>query len=305
MTRFIIKLFLIVGINVAIAMGILAVVDSRRSFQQWETDSILYATPRNADFDFVCLGTSHARVFSEFKGNYDFIVRELGMTFFNLAVPFGGGILPGKMFLEYFFGKGNRTKSIILFLDPFMMFCDGSNRYHRFVFYEPFRPRFLTELIQNDIPIQQIITYVRSKFGRYWFARQPLVRERDPRVVKPKDNDAELAQKRTEILYPDGLEDATFRRYCADLVEILEMAKRHGSRMIIIFPPTLLGPELGAPWVLEFLDQCKSRFTFEFYDYTSALQDLSLFADHDHLNSKGVEHFAKKYLEPILRRQHA
>jgi hypothetical protein len=305
MRRFLVKLSLLVGINVAIALCIITFVDARRSFQQWETDSILYATPKNEDFDFVCLGTSRARVFSEFKGNHDFVVRELGMKFLNLAIPFGGGILPEKMLLRYFFARGNRAKTVVFFLDPFMMFSDGSNKYHRFVFYEPFRVRFLFELIRNDIPIQQVITYVRSKFGYYWFVRGPVVKERDPRVAKQNETDAAMAEKRMESLYPDGLDERIFRRYCKDLAAILEMARKNDSRMIIIFPPTLLGPEPGAPWVREFLEQCKPRYDFEFYDYTTVLQDTGLFADHDHLNSKGFEYFVKEYIDPILRKQHA
>jgi len=304
MRRFLVKLSLLVGINVAIALCIITVVDAQRPFEQWETDSILYATPKNEDFDFVSLGTSRTRVFSEFKGNHDFVVRELGMKFLNLAVSFGGGILPEKMFLKYFFERGNETKAVVFFLDPFVMFSDGSNLYHRFVYYEPFRPRFLLELFRNGVPIQRIITYVRSKFGSYWFERRFVVKEIDPRVAKREDTDAEMARKRMESLYPEGLDEAIFNRYCKDLVEILAMSRDHGARMIIIFSPTLLGPEPGASWVTKFLEQCKPHYAFEFYDYTNAIQDYGLFADHDHLNSKGFEFFVKQYLEPILRKEH-
>lgn len=304
MKRFLIKISLLVGINVAIALIIMTVIDARRSFQQWETDSILYVTPKNESYDFVSLGTSRGRVFSEFKDNHDFVVRELGMKFLNLAISFGGGILPEKMFLKYFFDRGNHTKAVVFFLDPFMMFSDGSNKYHRFVYYEPFRPRFLLELFRNGIPIQRIITYVRSKFGSYWFVRGPVVKERDPRVAQRKDTDAEMKLKRMDSLYPEGLDRDIFKGYCEDLVEILGMAKNHGARMIIIFAPTLLGPEPGARWVTEFLDTCKSRYEFEVYDYTDLIQDYGYFADHDHLNSRGFEFFVKQYLEPILRKQH-
>ena len=304
MKRFLIKISLLVGINVAIGMIVMTVIDARRSFQQWETDSILYVTPKNESYDFVSLGTSRARVFSEFKDNHDFVVRELGMRYLNLAISFGGGILPEKMFLKYFFDRGNHTKAVVFFLDPFMMFSDGSNRYHRFVYYEPFRPMFLLELFRNDIPIQRIITYVRSKFGSYWFVRGPVVKERDPRVAQRNDTDAEMKLKRMDSLYPEGLDGDIFKGYCEDLVEILGMAKDHGARMIIIFAPTLLGPEPGARWVTEFLDTCKPRYEFEVYDYTDLIQDYGYFADHDHLNSRGFEFFVKQYLEPILRKQH-
>jgi len=304
MKRFLIKIALLAAINIAIALGIIAFVDARRSFQQWETDSILYVTPRNEAFGFVTLGTSRTRIFSEFKGNYDFATRELGMKYLNLAIPFGGGILPEKMFLKYFFDRGNTAKNVVFFLDPFMMFSDAYNLQHRFVFYEPFRPRFLLELYRNGIPIQRIITYVRSKFGLYWFQRRAIVRESDPRIAKHRDNDAEMARKRVESLYPEGMNEKTFQRYAKELTDILDMAQSHDARTIIIFPPTLLGPEPGAPRVKTLLDACKTRYAFEMYDYTDAMRDYAYFADHDHLNCNGFQFFAKKYLEPILRNRH-
>ena len=304
MRRFLFKLTALVAINVAIAAVILVTVDARRSYRQWETDSILYVTPKNEVFDFVTLGTSRARIFSEFKSNFDFIGRELHMKHLNLAIPFGGGIRPGKMFLEYFFDRGNQTKAVVLFLDPFMMFSDGSNKYHRFVYYEPFRVRFLFKLIANDIPVQRIITYVRSKFGRYWFEREFVVKDTDPRVAQRGEDDAAMARKRMESLYLDGLNEEAFARYSADLAAIMDLAKQHGARMIVVFAPTLLGPEPGAPRVMQFLDECRKSHDFEVHDLTNAIQDYACFADHDHLNSRGFELLVKQYLEPILRKPH-
>lgn len=304
MKRFLVKLTLLAAINIAIALAIIAFVDACRSFQQWETDSILYVTPKNAAFDFVTLGTSRTRIFSEFKGNYDFATRELGMNYLNLAIPFGGGILPEKMFLKYFFDRGNTAKTVVFFLDPFMMFSDAYNLQHRFVFYEPLRPRFLLDLFRNGIPIQRIITYVRSKFGLYWFQRGVTVKESDPRVAKHRDNDAEMARKRMESLYPEGTNEKTFQRYAKELTTIFDMAKAHGARMVVIFPPTLLGPEPGAPQAKTFLAACKERYSFDFYDYTDAMRDYAYFADHDHLNSNGFQLFVKTYLAPILKGRH-
>ena len=303
MKRFLFKLALLAAINIAVALAIITFVDARRSFRQWETDSILYVTPKNEAFDFVTLGTSRARIFSEFKGNYDFATRELGMKYLNLAIPFGGGILPEKMFLEYFFDHGNTAKTVVLFLDPFMLFSDAYNLQHRFVFYEPFRPSFLAGLLRNRIPIQQVITYVRSKFGLYWFQRAATVKESDPRVAKHRENDAEMVRKRIASLYPEGLSEKAFERYAKDLAGIMDIAKRHEARLVIISPPTLLGPEPGAPKLAAFLNDCKARYTFEAYDYTNEMQDYAFFADHDHLNSTGFQFFVKTYIEPILRKR--
>jgi hypothetical protein len=158
----------------------------------------------------------------------------------------------------------------------------------------------LIQLATNGIPVQRIITYVRSKFGYYWFIRGPVVKDSDPRVVERKESDEEMRRKRMDTLYPDGLDEGTFLRYARELDRIFEMAQRRHARMIVAFAPTLLEPEPGAPRAQAFLAEAKNRYPIEVYDFTNALDDYGLFADHDHLNSRGFRYFVKQYLEPIL-----
>ncbi len=301
MKKFAFKAAALIALNVLAGLAVLAVIDARHTDKQWETDSILYVIPRDTPFDLVTMGTSRARVFSEFKNNCEFAERELGARFLNLAIPFGGGIRPEKMFLENFFDRGNTAKAVVLFLDPFMLFADDFNKYHRFVFYEPFRIRFLIELFQNDIPIQRIITYIRSKFGLYWIFRESVVKEWDPRVAHATPDEKEMVRKRIDSLYPEGLSETAFSRYTQDLDAIFKMVQAHGARMIVVFAPTLLGPEPGAAKTVAWLEGRKRTYPIEFHDFTNAMQDYAYFADHDHLNTKGFEYFVTQHLKPILQ----
>ncbi len=298
--RFLIRASVLVALNVALAWAVLWAAGAYRSYEQWETDSILYATPKNASFDFVSLGTSRTRIFSEFKDNYDFVAHDLGLRFLNLAIPFGGGILPERLFLENFFERGNRTKAVVLFLDPFTVFSDRLNREHRFVYYEPFRVRFLAKLVVNRFPFERIATYVRSKFGRYWFERGPMVKNRDGRVVDIAHIDPMAFRKRLNGLYPEKLDESNFERYMQDVVRIVDMAAKHQSKAYIVLLPTLLGEEPGYAKVMAFLAQCRAQHPFALYDWSKSMQDPKFFADHDHLNYEGFKYLAKNLLQPAL-----
>lgn len=291
----------IVAVNVALAWAVLWATGSYRSYAQWETDSILYATPRNTPFDFVSLGTSRTRIFSEFKANHDFVAHDLGLRFLNMAIPFGGGILPERLFLENFFDRGNSAKTVVVFLDPFVLFSDRLNREHRFVYYEPFRMRFLIKLMANRFPAERIMTYVRSKFGRYWFERDPMTKDRDERVVDMAHTDPAAQRKRMENLYPEGLNASHFARYSREVVRILDMASDHGSQALIVILPTLLGEEPGHKQTIAFLEQCRAQRPFMLYDWSKTMQEARFFADHDHLNHEGFKHMAQHFLLPALK----
>lgn len=298
--RFLLRAGAIVVINIMLAWGILCATGAYRSYEQWETDSVLYATPRNTTFDFLSLGTSRARIFSEFKDNHDFVVNDLGLHFLNLAIPFGGGILPERLYLENFYERGNRAKAVVLFLDPFVLFSNSFNLEHRFVYYEPFRARFLAKLIVNRLPFERIMTYVRSKFGRYWFERVPTSKPRDERVVDIAHANPDDLRKRMDSLYPEGVNEVNFARYTRDVTRIVDMAAHHDSRVFIVFLPTLLPPEPGYERAKAFLDGCRAQHPFTFCDWKNALNDPRLFADHDHLNYEGFQHLTRDLLQPML-----
>jgi hypothetical protein len=300
MKRFIIKLGAFALVNAAIAGAVLALIDSRYAFEQFETDSVLLSMPRDAGVGVLVMGTSRARVLTRVRCNFECIERELGCTVFNIAIPFGGGIVPEKIYLGEFYGRGNRAETILFFLDPFTMFSPQPNQDHRFVYYEPLRPSLLLAMARNEIPFRRILIYVQSKFTLRWFTQTAGTVPCDFETVKGKP-DPEKVRLRVESLYFDGLSEAYFAHYAETLRDILEMAKRHGARVVVALPPTLLGPQPGADRLVRQLDEFKKTYPLEFYDFTDAITDTALFSDYDHLNSPGVEAFVKNNLAPALK----
>jgi len=301
MKKFIFKTIVFCAINVLAAIIVLAVVDSHYHFQQYETDSILLATPYNTEFGTVILGTSRARILTRVKCNWECLERELNMPVLNLAIPFGGGIVPEKLYLANFFRQGNRTKTILYFIDAFTLFSPQPNKQHRLVYYEPFRFAFLYDLMRNGFPLQRVFIYLQSKFTWRWFTQTPGGVPCDYETVKPPV-DPDKVKKRVESLYFDGLNEVYFRKYVGVLGEILDMAKAHGCRVILALPPTLLGSQPGEMRLLEQLTVFRRNYDFEFYDFTDKIGEPELFGDYDHLNSRGVEVFAHTLLKPLFVR---
>ncbi len=300
MKRFTLKLGLLLGVNALVGLAVLTVLDMGRSYEQWQHDSVLSVTPRNTDFDLVMLGSSRAKRLTRLKPNLECLERELAAKVLGMGSPFGGGIVPAKLYLGNFYDRGNRAKTVLFLLDPFILFSRGPNEGHKLVYFEPFRLSFLTRMILNGFDHRRIVTYVRTKFSLAWLTQAPSELGYYRKALTPEDLDPERLRMRMDSLYPDGLDEAHFNRYAKVLGEILEMCQRHNTRMVIAFPTTLLGPDPGRPKVLELLDEYAKRYDFEFYDFTDAVTDPGLFADYDHLNSMGVEYFVSNSLKHVL-----
>ncbi|HUW61107.1 MAG TPA: hypothetical protein VMZ06_08880 [Candidatus Bathyarchaeia archaeon] len=299
MKRFVIKLGAFALVNAIIAGAVLARIDSGYAFEQFETDSVLLSMPHNEEVGVLVMGTSRARVLTRVRCNLECLERELGCKVFNIAVPFGGGIVPEKLYLGEFYGRGNRVRTILFFLDPFTMFSPQPNQDHRFVYYEPLRPSLLLAMARNEIPFRRILIYVQSKFTWRWISQTAGTVPCDFETVKGKP-DPEKARMRVESLYFDGLNDGYFEHYAETLRDILEMAKQHGARVVVALPPTLLGPQPGADRLMRQLDEFKKSYELVFYDFTGVITDTALFSDYDHLNSPGVETFVKEHLKLVL-----
>jgi hypothetical protein len=155
-------------------------------------------------------------------------------------------------------------------------------------------------MLINGIPPQRAFIYARSKLSHAWFTRTPPIQETDPRGLNDITLDPDKLAERMNSLYPEGINREIFNRYRGVLLQIFEMAKAHGSRIIIIMPPTLLGNEPGLPMVEDFLEGYMSHYDIVLRNLTGEMQEAKYFADHDHLNSLGFEYFVTTYLLPLL-----
>ncbi|HOZ46161.1 MAG TPA: hypothetical protein PLO37_07250 [Candidatus Hydrogenedentes bacterium] len=297
------KLVWLAAFNAALGMAFLVLVDMGRDLDQCQTDSVLLAMPQDTQFDLAILGSSRAKLFTRIRPNIECLERTLGTRVFGMATPFGGGIVPAKLYLDSFYAQGNRADTVLLFLDPFMLFCRGPNEGHKLVYWEPFRFSFFVRMVREGFDYRRLVTYIRSKFLWNHIAQKPIELGRHDETLSSDLLDPERMSMRMNSLYPDGLDPAQFTRYAKTLRDVIATGQRQGARMIIAFAPTLLGDDPGRPMVAAFLDELQAQHEFEVYDFTHAVADPGLFADYDHLNSAGVEEFVSRTLKPLLRGQ--
>ena len=100
--------------------------------------------------------------------------------------------------------------------------------------------------------------------------------------------------------YPHGTEQLMLQRYMRELESFIQTAKSHGSQLILIEPPTLLG---RLPDIEQFhmaLQDTLDGHEIVYHDFSESITDTRFFLNHDHLNDAGVQHFLTNYLAPIL-----
>ncbi len=294
------KAALLLALNAGIGLAVVAIHDARLHYTRWETDSLLLTMPDHAAFDAVFLGSSHTYLFSRLKQHHEITERELGMHVWNLALPSGGGLRPARFFLDYFWEQGNTAKQVVYFLEPFVFFSSGANDAHKFIYTEPLRASFLKKLVLERYPLRSILTYIRSKFTRAWFFQAAEPMDAQTYTFSPDTITPERIAFRIQTLYGDGLRNDYFHRYAREFVRIAEQCRQRNVPLTVIFPPTLLGPEPGAPRLMPWLNQQQREFGFAVHDFTTAMPDYRYYYNLDHLNTDGVTEFMRRFVRPAL-----
>lgn len=298
--RLLVKGAAFLALNAVLAVGLLKVHEATLHPKPWETDSILLVMPENTHQDLVFLGTSHAYLFSRFEEHHKATEQALGRSVFNMALPQGGGIKPARFYLESYWEADNTAGRVVYFLDPFVFYSTGANENHKFIYFEPFRFRFLAKLVANGYSYRRIITYIRSKFSREWLLQQPEPLIRHTATVRPEQVNAARVRQRMATLYYDGLDDSVFDTYCAEFKRIVAACKAHGTPLTIVVAPTLLGPEPGHAAMMAWLDTLAESGAIGVYDWVNAMPDPAKFYNLDHMNLDGVRQFMSAFLRPAL-----
>lgn len=295
------RLALLGVLCMTLVWGVLALHDATLHYANWETDARLLNMPSNATRDYVLLGSSHAYLLSRFRDNAALTESILGGSVENLAMPSGGGLRPARLYLEEFLSRGNQTKHVIYFLDPFVFYSPGPNDQHKFVYFEPLQARFLVHLLADGYPPRQIFAYVRSKLSYGWFFQkaEPLIAHTG--TVDEASRTPERIALRMDSLYMDGLQDAYFQRYATELERIMALCESRDIPLDLVSMPTLLGPESGDARMQAWLTAMQAKHRFRFVSFVDAMPDGKWFYNLDHLNTTGVEHFLRTVLLPWMQ----
>ena len=270
---------------------------ARQEFRNGTTESNLLMMPSGADFDLVMLGSSHGRNFSR-DGNHERVEEALQGRFCNLSVGAGGGVVPALASLSVFYARGNSAAHVVYLIDAWIFHARAWNEANPFPQGEPFALDLLYYLVRGGMDPSRLRDYFTSKLSSSWLRTNPRLNDMKPPV---EFIDPASVENRLEILYPEGVDPVRFRHYVDVLRQVVQTAARNGSRVWLARPPTLLGEEPGSAMLTGFLEELPEPFPqVEVLDTSTALTELSLFEDLDHLNSEGVSVYSAQILRPAL-----
>ncbi len=290
MKKFIINSIIFIVINLALAGAYLYLTQNWYEYNNWNTYSSLLPMKQNTKYDLLILGSSHGRVFSSFS-NHERVENILKIKMLNLSKT-AGGLLPEKVLLKYFYDQGNSVSKILYVLDPQIFYSAKWNEDNYFLEDEPLYLNFLWSARKQGLSDEVLFNYIRSKFSFYWLSsRAPVVELYEETALSRID--LEAVKKRKEFLYSDGLKSEVFSTYSKMLKDLVVVASKHDSKIIFIYPPTLLGDLPGASEVATLIKSFKKDYDVEFYDFSGIIKEPKYYQDHDHLNTQGVELFSK------------
>lgn len=262
-------------------------------FTAWTCDSPVRTIPRNKNFQYVVLGSSRAKAF------HLNIERTLGAQVLNIAKT-GAGVVVNAIILDVFFDKGNSTKNLIYFIDPFAFLSPTWNEDYSFANSEALDWDLFQRLIEHRMNRDLILQYVTSKVSWKWLLTGPS--EYHPATTMLTKVDPKAVEGRLKGIYPSGPDPKQFERYSKVLDQMLSKANRLGVENIYLIKlPTLLGEEPGMNYLKDHIQKLaiESGMKITFRDLTDALTPIH-FGDHDHLNTPGGDFFVKQYLAPLL-----
>lgn len=267
------------------------------SYTRDDAHANLVYIAKQKTYDVVFLGSSHAITVFGNKKTYKDTSAILHKKYLTLANA-GSGVLPQKIYLDYFFAEKNKTTYVVYLLDPWALYYRQWNEENYFVAEEAFRIRFLSLLLTHPFDRQVPIEYIRNKFTYLRFIPEQKIKQK---ILSKKDITPDLIAKTLHHYYPRHPEEKNFQHYSVILEDMIKLAKKNNSQVIFIIPPTLLAKNLpGIEEEKKLLNKLQHKYDVHFYDYSSAITDPSLYLDMDHLNRQGADLFTEKFVKPIL-----
>lgn len=299
MIRLLARVFLIGAANLVAGLTYVELLEYPREFAPWETFSALNRAPHDRDVPYVFLGSSHAARFSGCSQEVQLVRTALGGETVHLAKT-ASGVFQHRLFLQEFYDRGNRAETVVYFVDPFVFYSEAWNEQVPFIEFEPLDFTFGWSMIAGGVGTERMHTYCRSKFSLAWFELRPVFRRCTDRNIGRID--ADMVKKRLAGLYWEGTSPDLLARYLHELDRIIELARAQNSELVLMSPPTLLGPEPDGEMFRSAIWEREERYGLRYHDFRDAIRDPAMFRDHDHLNTEGVALFMEAYVGPALLR---
>ena len=264
-----------------------------------DTESNLLVSGENQHYDVALLGTSRGRVFSR-DGNHQLVETLLGKRLINLSKGGGGGPMPAKVHLSYFYSRGNSVDHIFYLVDPWVFFSAINNENNTFFLRdEPFEISILWQLLIDHYPLDRVFSYLQMIAVNDW---QAISRYAGPGLTEgtlKKIEEAKLKKAREYYLNRYG--DDSFGRYSQFVDKIDELAAKNGSKITYIMLPLLIADFPGIAEVDRKLkDAAAGNKHVSYQNLATDMQNRLLFYDHMHFNKKGITFFTEQVIAPIL-----
>lgn len=296
-----ILLFSILAITlVVVSLELSSYIVQSRGFKNSETESNTLIIKDNEQYDVLFLGISHARNFSRHR-NHEMLEQITGKKIINIGQGGGAcGLDEQKFYLEYFYRKENKAKKVLFILSPPLMYSEtlpiASNTFSEEKFSFDFLFSYLNTEGENKK--ERMIEYLRSKFTKQWITLSPSSKSSETSFLNKID--PETVEAGFKAAYGDSLSSARFEKSCMTAEEIIQIANNHNSQAIFLVPPALFGKWPGHDSCIEFAKKMEQKYGCKYYDFSEAITTPAYYYDHHHLNSKGVEYFARTFLNPII-----
>lgn len=327
MKRFILKVLILIVINIIVYNAVIYSLYSK-SFL-----SSACTAPRNEEYDFLLMGTSHTQVFYKHIVE-DIIPREMK----NLASG-ASGVIPQKIQLLCFFEANNKTKQVVYLLDPWSLYSSRWNEDNYILQQEGIEYSYFYKLLENNVSIKVIFNYFRDKlFDNYdKFVREllapkllapnetaqpevnsPVVEaeQKEVSVVEALKRERIMAEKtpeqqkvindaadkqRLEVLYNEGISEDNFLRYSKHVEQIILLSKKNNAKISFVIPPTLMGKMPGHDNTIKLFSEMKNKYKTVYFDLSAEMQNQDFYWDREHLSKTGVEYFTENYLKKIIK----
>lgn len=292
-------LFVVVNaIGLVLAVALAAKLGERNRFPVGKSESVLLTIPEDTHYDVLIVGPSHAQEFS-WSGNHERVEEILGADVANLSSE-GTGPVPVDIFWKIWRERGNTADTVLYVAHPFAFYSSRFNEDNRFTGKEPIDPTMLSEMIDRGFGTDNVMFYFQSKFNPVWVVGKPRA-DNGELEVGSEPIEPDLLEAAVGRLYPDGTDNDAFEKYAAVFDETVREMRDAGMRVVIMIPPTLMGEPDGLEAAAEhFEGLARSDDGITFLDLTGVIEDHSEFLDLSHLNTAGVVHLTREYLEPAL-----
>jgi len=260
-------------------------------------------------FDWVILDASHAMPF-DFADFSAFMEKETGLRILNLATQ-GTGPLYNRFAFEQFLGE-HRTRNLLYIADSFAFYLPTWNEERftdaKLIRRTPFEPaiaqRLLSYCLHEGVDPRAFLDYLTgfSKINNHErFERD--IWEGEKQFDRVFRSSPTMIKSRITYLYPKPSTSAGLAHYLGVLDDIVTLAGRQGTRVVVIkvpVPPDFYRQMPDEAGFDAALGDLLAKRQIAFLDFSSSLTESRFYFDTDHLNRTGVTEFFEKNLKAIF-----